>query len=64
MLIADVLPGAELRVSAFLGKLTGVLLVLDQEGDQMIHEGTNAIAPRTNSKVEHHMESAESAGTR
>ena len=62
MLVADVLTGAEPGVGVLVGENACVLLLLDQEGDQMVHERADAVASGANSKIEHDMECTQSAG--
>ena len=65
MLVTDVLARAKLRVSGRLvGEDARVLLLLDEEGDQMVHEGSDAVTAGPHGKIEHYMEIAESAGAR
>ena len=64
MLVADVLGSAEVGSRAFVRELARVLLLLDQKRNQVIHEGSDAVAARTDRKVEHHVEGADSAGAR
>ena len=44
MLVTDVFARAKLRVGTFfVGEDTSVFLLLDEEGDQMVHESSNAV---------------------
>ena len=56
MLVTDVLTGAEPGVGILVGENACVLLLLDEKRDQVVHERANAVASRSNGKIEHDME--------
>ena len=62
MLVTDVLTGAEPGVGVLVGENACILLLLDQERDQVVHEGSDTVASGTNGKIENDMERTQSTG--
>jgi len=61
VLVANVFARAKVDARALVRELTGVLLLLDEEGNKVVHVCSDAIAAGSDSEVEDHVEGAESA---